>query len=58
MKHIFSKFFIYSQGDSGGPLYDKDNGALVGVVSFGFECANPNFPGVYAKVSAVVRKMH
>jgi secreted trypsin-like serine protease len=23
------------QGDSGGPLYDKDNGAIVGVVSWG-----------------------
>jgi len=39
------------QGDSGGPLYDEANNALVGVVSWGFGCADPNYPGVYAQVS-------
>jgi len=37
------------QGDSGGPL--ACNGQLVGVTSFGISCADPNFAGVYAKVS-------
>eukprot|EP01083_Nonionella_stella_P111039 325486_1 len=37
------------QGDSGGPLVDGD--VLVGVVSWGIGCADPSFPGVYARVS-------
>jgi trypsin len=32
------------QGDSGGPLYDADNGVLVGIVSWGYGCADPNYP--------------
>ncbi|XP_041673434.1 transmembrane protease serine 9-like [Cheilinus undulatus] len=41
------------QGDSGGPMVSKQNGRwlLVGAVSFGRGCAEPNFPGVYARVS-------
>lgn len=38
-------------GDSGGPLYDKTNNVVVGVVSWGFDCADPDFPGVYSRVS-------
>ncbi|CAH0405207.1 unnamed protein product [Chilo suppressalis] len=37
------------QGDSGGPLYH--NRVVVGVCSWGRGCANPNFPGVNARVS-------
>lgn len=40
------------QGDSGGPLYDADNDILVGVTSWGIGCADEDFPGVYARVSA------
>ena len=38
------------QGDSGGPLIDKATGKQIGIVSWGYGCANPNYPGVYAKV--------
>ena len=43
------------QGDSGGPLIIK--GAIasadvqVGIVSWGIGCADPSYPGVYARVS-------
>jgi len=39
------------QGDSGGPIIQKSTGKQVGVVSWGYGCANPNYPGVYARVS-------
>ncbi|GFH50147.1 hypothetical protein CTEN210_06623 [Chaetoceros tenuissimus] len=39
-------------GDSGGPLYDKENDKVVGVVSWGEGCADPQYPGVYAKISS------
>ncbi|XP_063697121.1 trypsin-4-like [Culicoides brevitarsis] len=43
------------QGDSGGPLITKtDNGPkLIGIVSWGYQCAAPDYPGVYSKVSMV-----
>ena len=45
------------QGDSGGPLIKKGfgnaaNDLLVGIVSWGYGCADPDYPGVYARVSA------
>jgi trypsin len=42
------------QGDSGGPLFGHDaSGALkvVGATSYGNGCAEPGYPGVYARVA-------
>lgn len=40
------------QGDSGGGLIC--NNMVAGVVSFGYGCGRPNFPGVYVDVSHYV----
>ena len=39
------------EGDSGGPIFT--DGRQVGVMSWGYACADPNFPGVYAEVAPV-----
>ncbi|MFV8182701.1 serine protease [Streptomyces sp. AF1B] len=44
------------QGDSGGPLVAK--GKLIGLVSWGSGCGRAGSPGVYTRVSEVVRARH
>lgn len=41
------------QGDSGGPIVDSSK-TLLGLVSWGAGCAQPNYPGVYARVAALL----
>jgi hypothetical protein len=45
-------------GDSGGPLLDKTTGKQVGIVSFGKGCGDPDFPGVYTRVSTYKSWIH
>uniref|UniRef100_A0A8C4VMC5 Enteropeptidase n=1 Tax=Gopherus evgoodei TaxID=1825980 RepID=A0A8C4VMC5_9SAUR len=44
------------QGDSGGSLMSQDNNRwlLAGVTSFGYQCALPQHPGVYVRVTQFV----
>lgn len=50
------------QGDSGGPLMLPQQMqtagtfyyVLIGLVSYGYECAREGFPGVYTRVAAFV----
>jgi len=51
----FTKFKDACQGDSGGPLIKKgvnaENDVVVGITSWGESCADPEFPGVFARIS-------
>lgn len=42
------------RGDSGGPLMLPQTGKFyqIGIISFGYRCAEPGYPGVYARVTA------
>ncbi|XP_059047685.1 trypsin CFT-1-like [Achroia grisella] len=44
------------QWDSGGPLLF--NNTLVGIISWGYQCAHSNFPGVATRVSSFYRWIH
>lgn len=44
------------QGDGGGPLVCNVGGLfyVMGATSFGIGCADPKYPGVYARISAML----
>jgi trypsin len=47
--YFFLNYSIFCQGDSGGPFVVANR--LIGIISWGFECARPDFPGVYTRVA-------
>ena len=47
------ELFCKVQGDSGGPLLALRKGQfyIIGLVSWGYKCANAQYPGVYTRVT-------
>ena len=41
-------------GDSGGPYIENETGFLVGLVSWGYGCARPGYPGVNTEIGYFV----
>jgi secreted trypsin-like serine protease len=54
---IFLSYDCKIYRDSGGPMTTITSknrpDKLIGIVSFGEECADPNYPGVYSRISSV-----
>lgn len=53
---IMYYWFCFIQGDSGGPavITNGSKPLLVGIVSFGEDCGEPAYPGVYTRVSKYI----
>lgn len=47
-KEKVTRLLLILQGDSGGPMVC--NGALAGIISWGYRCATAKFPGVYTDI--------